>query len=123
LSSYSELERLQTAKSGRTRASVDLAGLGLADIPLEYQTLIGLREVNLSYNFLTAVPKFLCTLPNLTILSLEGNFISLVFPDKLLPCTHLTVLNLNFNRISSLPSEMEALSSKHPQIFIFQNSF
>jgi len=109
LRSYSEL---QSARIGRmANVSVDLSGMGLADIPLEYKSLVNLREVNVSYNFLTAVPKCLCLLPSLSILSLEGNYISLLFPDKLIPSTTLTVLNLNFNRISSLPADLVQLSN------------
>ena len=109
---YQSYDNIQI-RAGRDKTSIDLRGLGLSCIPLEAEHLIHLRDINFSYNHLTSIPNFLSILPCLTILSLEGNFISSLFEDKMILPDTLLVLNLNYNRIRILPSSIKKLTSKN----------
>ena len=85
---------------------INLPGIGLPDLPIEIIFLNYLKEINLSYNNLTTIPLYLDRLINLEVLSLEGNYISVIsspknrkiFPEKLL------IVNLNYNCILSISS-------------------
>lgn len=108
---YIEYQRIQHTL-GRNKTTIDLRGLNLSFIPSEAEHLIHLRDINFSYNSLTSVPQFLSILPNLTILNLEGNYISSLFEDKMMLPDTIVVLNVNYNRIRQFPSAMKKLISK-----------
>lgn len=108
--------------SGRNKYLLDLEGNGLIKVGIDSQ-LSSLREINLSYNFLTGLPELLYFLNNLQKLTLEGNFISSFLNDRTKLSTSLTHLNLNFNRLISFPSSLKHLISLYFLSFPPPSSF
>lgn len=118
---YLEYQRIQQTL-GRNKTTIDLRGFNLTHIPLEAEHLIHLRDINFSYNSLTSIPQFLSILPNLTVLNLEGNYISSLFEDKMMLPDTLVVFNVNYNRILIFPSAMKKLIRTCLPTFSFSSS-
>ena len=114
------------------RASLDLSGLDLREVPSEIASLTQLTELNLSNNQLTSLPPQIASLTQLTMLNLGGNELRLLPPEiasltqlvelylwgnqlrllasQIASLTHLTKLSLSHNALTSLPPEIVSLA-------------
>lgn len=126
-SSYFEGFSFNSIPSSLTVRSLNLFG-GLKSVPVEVQSLTGLRKLDLSRNFLSVIdmltvgnPDILQTLDlssndivkispgafskfvNLRILSLSENNLQTLPKDIFQGLTNLNTLRLSFNRIFSVP--------------------
>jgi Leucine-rich repeat (LRR) protein/Zn-dependent protease with chaperone function len=100
------LDRIQAAKdTGAT--TLDLAGLGLIDLPPEIGQLTHLYTLHLSGNDLTSLPPEIGQLTNLVVLDLNGNHLTSL--PKEFNRLHPTDLNLSDNGLTRVPPEVYEL--------------
>ena len=98
LSIFTNLETLDVQKN-------KIADSG---IPAELSSLVGLKKLDLSHNFLTKFPPELAALTSLKWLSLGHNSIGKI-PTEIGNLADLETLKLNHNQISWLPAQMGKL--------------
>jgi len=79
----------------------------LTTLPMEIESMICLREVNLGWNKLTLVPRALFQLPFLYRVFLNNNALSSLPPLSGAPL--LETLTVNNNRLASLPADIHFL--------------
>jgi len=91
--------------------TLDLAGLGLTDLPAEVAELTEprdhVRRVNLADNALRTVPAVLAALPALEVLDLRKNPLA-ELPATLADLPALTELNVSSNKLKDLPEALFA---------------
>lgn len=73
---FEEAERRIANASSQTEKSLDLAGLGLVELPSEISDLMTLESLDLSNNRLVELPAKISRLERLTSLNLDGNPLS-----------------------------------------------
>ncbi len=105
----------KVASEGQTE--LDLAGLGLEELPPEIGKCTQLESLVLGKfdngwigNKLTEFPEVVLQLTNLKILSIPKNQITSI-PDAIGQLSHLTRFNLSSNQITSIPDEIGQLSN------------
>lgn len=81
-------------------------------MPPEIEHNTALRELNLTRNWITALPEWLAALPNLRSLKLARNFIA-TFPDVILDMTRLQELSLAYNPLAAVPPPLSRLTGLH----------
>ncbi|EDO36580.1 predicted protein [Nematostella vectensis] len=91
--------------------SVDLKNNKLVNLPREFAALNQLEGLNLGNNRLQELPEVLCFLESLQKLHLFKNLLQDLNPIVLSGLQKLTFLNLNGNRLVSLPGEINRLVS------------
>ncbi|MEV0457707.1 COR domain-containing protein [Catellatospora methionotrophica] len=89
---------------------LDLANLGLSELPSSLQEVKTLTALDLSGNELAVLPGWLGELTGLTSLDLTRNELR-TLPDSLGGLSRLTTLKLSFNRLGRLPACIGALTS------------
>ncbi|MBE9184294.1 leucine-rich repeat domain-containing protein [Microcoleus sp. LEGE 07076] len=89
---------------------LDLARLGLKELPPEIGKMSNLRQLNLSFNQITEIPELLGKLSNLTQLYLWNNQITEI-PEVLGKLSNLTELYLTNNQITEIPEVLGKLSN------------
>ncbi len=89
---------------------LDLARLGLKELPPEIGKLSNLTQLNLSRNQITEIPEVLGKLSNLTQLYLWNNQITEI-PEGLGKLSNLTRLILRSNQITEIPEVLGKLSN------------
>ncbi|WP_293352419.1 MULTISPECIES: COR domain-containing protein [unclassified Microcoleus] len=89
---------------------LDLARLGLKELPPEIGKLSNLTQLNLSRNQITEIPEVLGKLSNLTRLILRSNQITEI-PEVLGKLSNLTQLDLSTNQITEIPEVLGKLSN------------
>jgi internalin A len=100
-SSLAEAERrIQVCRNGEVE--LDLRTLGLKFVPPEVRTLKHIKRLDLAYNYITNVPRWLSSLPALQILDLSGNP-RLKLPDHLGNLSALRFLHLGNLGLKSVP--------------------
>jgi internalin A len=98
------LERIEEARTRGARY-LDLADLGLTELPQEIGSLEHLEELDLANNLLTALPPEIGNLVNLGVLYLESNQLSSL-PPEIGNLSNLRVLFLSKNLLTALPPEI-----------------
>jgi internalin A len=98
----------QAAAEGWTE--LDLAGLGLEELPGEIGRLIQLETLNLSSNQIAVIPDAIAQLTNLTDLDLSDNRIVLI-PEAIAQLTNLHSLYLSDNQIAVIPEAIAQLTN------------
>eukprot|EP01117_Protostelium_nocturnum_P016620 TRINITY_DN6624_c0_g1_i2.p1 TRINITY_DN6624_c0_g1~~TRINITY_DN6624_c0_g1_i2.p1 ORF type:complete len:1223 (-),score=447.26 TRINITY_DN6624_c0_g1_i2:317-3985(-) len=95
---------------------VDLAFNSFDSIPIRiFETFSNLKELCLSNNRITSVPREISKLSSLKILLLDNNLIS-DFPDSFFELKNLRILRLSSNRLKRIPQEFvqfQKLESLH----------
>lgn len=92
------------------RGHLNLAGLGLKELPPDFVRLDGLRYLDLTDNQLTALPEALCDFAELRWLGLNGNRIERL-PARFSQLRALERLYLRGNRLQSLPGDFGELAN------------
>ena len=91
------------------RSYLNLGGMGISNITLDSLYFSFVKQVDLSYNALNAIPFALSSLSFLVSLNLEGNYIFSLYLEDLPLSSTLNNLNLNYNRITFIPSSISSL--------------
>jgi internalin A len=103
------LQRIEEARLN-SWDELDLAGLGLTELPPEIGELNYLQFLWLEHNELSNLPFEIAGLIHLQGLYLSWNQFS-TFPSELINLPNLSVLGLSDNQLSSLPAEIGMLSN------------
>ena len=88
---------------------LDLSYIYLTELPKEIGKLSQLTDLNLSHNKLTELPKEIGNLTQLTELYLDNNELT-ELPKEIGNLTQLTYLNLKDNKLTELPKEIGNLT-------------
>jgi internalin A len=102
------MNRIERVAKG-SATHLDLAHLGLVDVPDAVGSLTRLTSLDLSGNGLTELPEWLGSLTQLTTLHVFDNRLT-ELPEWLGSLTQLTGLNLNRNRLTELPEWLGSLT-------------
>ena len=92
------------------RDHLNLAGLGLTELPPDFVKLTGLRYLDLTGNHLTVLPDEVCTFTELRWLGLNFNFFNSL-PDQFGDLKRLERLYIRENRMKRLPESLGRLDS------------
>lgn len=103
------LRRIEECRKNKNN-HLDLAGLGLQELPPEIGQLSALKLLRLDENQLSSLPPEIGQLCALNMLWLRGNQLSSL-PSEIVQLSALTELRLSGNQLSSLPPEIVQLSS------------
>jgi len=87
---------------------LDLSGLNLFTLPLEFYELSHLEELNLSFNYIVLFEPEIVKLTKLVSINLTRNYIK-KFPSELCILLQLKTLVLDDNLINKLPKEISQL--------------
>jgi hypothetical protein len=98
------IERIRKAKGQGGR--LDLAGIGLREVPSEVWTLTDLVDLQLSNNEITALPEAFGHLKRLERLGVAGNRLR-ALPESIGNCAKLEGLWAHGNLLGSLPATIE----------------
>ncbi|KAI8995570.1 hypothetical protein BD414DRAFT_479920 [Trametes punicea] len=93
--------------------ALDISANFLSALPPSLSACVNLEELNIAYNPLRALPMFLATLTNLRVLIVDSTGIS-TLPDSLTSLERLHTLSIRRNKLHSLPSwlcELTALET------------
>lgn len=83
--------------------TIDLSKNALETVPKGLEAACpAMTELNLSFNKLTALPRFLCLATRLTFLDLRNNQLS-DLPGEMSVLSNIREVNLSFNRFSRIP--------------------
>lgn len=77
----------------------------LSDLPLEIRQLINLKELYLYENLFKSIPNAIVNITSLTILNIAKNLLT-TLPSEISHLTNLTELYLGENRIKKIPTEV-----------------
>ncbi len=124
-----ELLQLIDKAADEGQTELDLAGLGLEELPPEIGKCTQLETLVLGKwdyekrkwigNKLTQFPDVVLQLTNLKILNLSNNQITLV-PEAIAQLSNLTKFDLSNNQITSIPDAITQLSNL-TELFLFDN--
>ncbi len=92
-----------------SETKLDLAGLGITDIPESIGHLSNLKTLALMSNHLNSVPQSIFNLKNLVSLGLSGNNLKKI-PDSISNLTKLEALYLGFNQLTEIPESIRKLT-------------
>eukprot|EP01117_Protostelium_nocturnum_P011315 TRINITY_DN4102_c0_g1_i5.p1 TRINITY_DN4102_c0_g1~~TRINITY_DN4102_c0_g1_i5.p1 ORF type:complete len:1169 (-),score=280.29 TRINITY_DN4102_c0_g1_i5:33-3539(-) len=106
--SIKDNSNMESVFSNLTSLNVSQNKLG-GIITSQIELMSNLRELNLSNNLITGIPKEIGVLDKLLTLDLNGNQLS-ALPPEFAGCTSLQSLDLSRNKIVSLYSQNEAAS-------------
>jgi len=101
-------EAIERIKALGSSITLDLSNLNLTMIPISMTRKINLREVNLSGNRLSYLPKQITNLSRLVTLNLHDNEITYL-PEYITELTSLRILCLSRNQLETLPSSLSNL--------------
>ena len=80
-------------------------------IPESIANLNKLRHLNISWNDISEIPKWIDSLANIEVLNFWGNKIEFV-PEEIASLNKLKKIYLNFNKISESSKEIKKLREK-----------
>lgn len=103
------LQRIEVARESNA-VQLDLANLGLTELPIEIGELDNLQKLVLDFNRLRTLPKEIGHLSNLRVLWLANNQLRSL-PAEISNLTNLQYLRLNYNQLNELPKEIGNLSN------------
>lgn len=100
--SFNSFKKLDETISLFSRGIYDVAGLTPGEAPYK------LKELDLSYNFLTTIPLSFGCFESLKFLNLDGNLLFSI-PSAIYNLSNLEILKLSYNRIKYIPCELAKL--------------
>ena len=114
------LDKIRKAKKFRA-TSLNLSNLQLAKIPDSVFELNNVREIDLSKNKLTELPKEILGLKKLLEINLSNNNFE-KFPENLIKLNDLEILYLSSNQLKEIPSSIIQLINLK-KIYLSSNHF
>uniref|UniRef100_A0A182JA56 Leucine rich immune protein (Coil-less) n=1 Tax=Anopheles atroparvus TaxID=41427 RepID=A0A182JA56_ANOAO len=87
----------------------------------EWDVLQEVTELSVAFNNLTRIPECLWMLPNVSSLYLQGNQIAVFDEHQFYGMTNLEVINLAFNKLSSVTIDPAKLPASLLQLHLYRN--
>lgn len=113
-------EMLQQQRDGGS--TIRLIGMGISFVPeVDVKLLENVERLSLRKNLLTNLPANFDTLRGLRYLDLDGNMLREI-PGVLMQCPKLEILDLSYNKIESLPQDISNLWSENLKVLSLKNN-